>query len=130
MRSFILQKGMLQKLSILSRLFPCWHMVASITEEMVYEATMKGRDETVDELLYAALEGDFSRGRKLIDEMIVEKGLLGVEILEGLSEALVDSGETDEAIARLIVKISETDALLKDAANERIQLEKLISTFS
>ncbi len=103
---------------------------AVITEEMVYQATMKGRDEIVDELLYAALAGDFFRGRQLIDEMIVEKGLLGVEILEGLSEALADSGETDADIARLVVKISETDARLKDAANERIQLEKLISTFS
>ncbi len=103
---------------------------ATITEEMVYQATMKGRDEAVDKLLYAALAGDFSRGRQLIDEMIVEKGLLGVEILEGLSEALADSGETDLDIARLVVKISETDARLKDAANDRIQLEKLISTFS
>jgi len=102
----------------------------TINEEMVYQATMKSRDETVDELLYAALAGDFSRGRQLIDEMIIEKGLLGVEILEGLSEALADSGETDSDIARLVVRISETDALLKGAANDRIQLEKLISTFS
>jgi replication factor C small subunit len=100
-----------------------------ITDEIVYEAT-KARDETVDELLYAALAGNFSRGRQLIDDMIVEKGLLGVEILEGLSEALLESGESDETVARLIVKISETDDLLKDAANERIQLEKLISNFS
>ncbi|MDQ1252387.1 MAG: replication factor small subunit [Euryarchaeota archaeon] len=101
-----------------------------ITDEVVYEATMKFRDEAVNELLYAALEGDFSRGRKLIDEMIVEKGLFGVEILEELSEALVDSGETDESVAHLIVKIAEADSLLKNTANERIQLEKLILSFS
>ena len=101
-----------------------------ITEEMVYEATLKGRDENIDNLLSAALEGDFARGRRLIDEMIVEKGLSGTEILEGLSEALADSGETDEDIARLAVKISDTDARLKDAANDRIQLERLISIFS
>ena len=100
-----------------------------ITEEMVYEVTL-GRDENIDNLLSAALAGDFSRGRKLLDEMIVEKGLLGVEILEGLSEALADSGETDTDIARIIVKISEADARLNDAANERIQLEKLISSLS
>lgn len=101
-----------------------------ITDEKVFETTIKFRDETINELLYAALEGDFSKGRKLIDEMIVEKGLLGVEILEGISEALVDSGETEESVARLIIKISETDSLLKDTANERIQLEKLILSFS
>ena len=103
---------------------------AEITEEIVFEATMKGRDETVDLLLEAALAGDFSRGRQLIDEMIIEKGLSGTDILEGLAEALIDSGETDEDVARLIVKISETDSRLIDAASERIQLEKLISTFS
>lgn len=102
---------------------------SEITEEMIYEATMKLRNETLDELLYAALEGDFSKGRKLIDEMIIEKGLLGVEILEGLSESLINSGENDESVSRLIIKISETDAFLKDTANERIQLEKLISDF-
>ncbi len=100
-----------------------------ITEEMVYEATL-GRDQSIDNLLSVALAGDFSRGRQLLDEMIVEKGLLGVEILEGLSEALAESGETDTDIARIIVKISEADARLKDAANERIQLEKLISSLS
>ncbi|HPS88593.1 MAG TPA: replication protein C, partial [Methanosarcina vacuolata] len=100
-----------------------------ITEEMVYEVTL-GRDENIDNLLSAALAGDFSRGRKLLDDMIVEKGLLGVEILERLSEALADSGEADTDIARIIVKISEADAHLKDAANERIQLEKLISSLS
>jgi len=100
-----------------------------ITEEMVYEATL-GRDQSIDNLLSVALAGDFSRGRQLLDEMIVEKGLLGVEILEGLSEALAESGETDTDIARIIVKISEADVRLKDAANERIQLEKLISSLS
>lgn len=100
-----------------------------ITEEMVYEATL-GRDQSIDNLLSVALAGEFSRGRQLLDEMIVEKGLLGVEILEGLSEALAESGETDTDIARIVVKISEADARLKDAANERIQLEKLISSLS
>ena len=76
------------------------------------------------------LQEIFPRGRQLIDDMIIEKGLSGTEILEGLSEALVDSGENDADIARLIVKISETDARLVNAANERIQLEKLISIFS
>jgi len=103
---------------------------AEITEEIVYEATTKGRDETIDELLEAALAGDFARGRQLIDEMIIEKGLSGTDILEGLSEALIDSGETDADIAHLIVNISEADARLTDATSERIQLEKLISTFS
>ncbi|BAW28694.1 replication factor C subunit [Methanosarcina thermophila] len=103
---------------------------SAITEEMVYEASLKVRDESIDNLLSAALSGDFSRGRQLIDEMIIEKGLSGTEILERLCEALVDSGESDEDAARLVVKISETDACLKDAANDRIQLEKLISNFS
>ncbi|AKB80465.1 Replication factor C small subunit [Methanosarcina horonobensis HB-1 = JCM 15518] len=103
---------------------------AEITEEIVFEATMKGRDEIVDSLLEAALAGDFLRGRQLIDEMIIEKGFSGIDILEGLTEALIDSGETDKDVARLIVKISETDARLTDATSERIQLEELISTFS
>lgn len=103
---------------------------AVITEELVYEAAMKSRDESVDELLCAALAGDFPRGRQLIDDMVIEKGLSGTEILEGLSEALVDSGENDTDVARLVIKISETDARLINAASERIQLEKLISIFS
>lgn len=101
-----------------------------ITEEIVFEATMKGRDETVDSLLEAALAGDFPRGRQLIDEMIIEKGFSGTDILEGLSEALIDSGERDKDVARLIIEISDADSRLTDATSERIQLEKLISTFS
>lgn len=103
---------------------------AEVTEEIVYEVTVKGRDEAIDELLDAALAGDFSRGRKLIDEMLIEKGFSGTEILEGLSEALVDSGEPDKNIARLLVKVAEADARMGSAANERIQMEYLISLFS
>ncbi|MGB9927456.1 MAG: AAA family ATPase [Methanosarcina sp.] len=101
-----------------------------ITEDLIYEATLKVRDEMLDNLLNAALAGDFLTGRRLIDEMIIEKGFSGNEILEGLTEALIDSGESDADIARLIVKISKTDFHLRDAANERIQIEKLISIFS
>jgi replication factor C small subunit len=50
--------------------------------------------------------------------------------MERLSEGIVDRGKNDESIAHVIVKISGTDALLKDTANERIQLEKLILSFS
>ncbi|MCQ1537115.1 AAA family ATPase [Methanosarcina sp. KYL-1] len=102
----------------------------AVTEDIVYEVTVKGRDEAIDELLDAARAGNFTRSRQLIDDMLIEKGLSGTEILEGLSEALADSGEADEEIARLVVKVAEADARLGGAANERIQLEKLISYFS
>jgi len=101
-----------------------------ITEDAVYEATLSIRDEIFDNFLRAALEGNFSQGRQFIDEMIIEKGFSGIEILAGLSEALVDSGESDSDIARLIVKVAETDFHLKDANSDRIQLEKLLSIFS
>ena len=101
-----------------------------ITEDAVYEATLSIRAEIFDNLLRAAFEGNFSQGRQFIDEMIIEKGFSGIEILAGLSEALVDSGESDLDIARLIVKVAETDFHLKDANSDRIQLEKLLSTFS
>lgn len=101
-----------------------------ITEDAVYEATLSIRDEIFNNFLRAALEGNFSQGRQFIDEMIIEKGFSGIEILAGVSEALVDSGESDSDIARLIVKVAETDFQLKDANSDRIQLEKLLSIFS
>jgi replication factor C small subunit len=103
-----------------------------ITEDIVYEVmkNRKARDENLDELLNAALAGNFTLSRQLIDDMLIEKGFSGTEILEGLSQALQDLGGADLEIARLLVKIAETDACLGEAANERVQLEKLISSFS
>ena len=81
----------------------------------------------------ASIGGHFSNVAYIngqIDEMIIEKGFSGTDILEGLSEALIDSGERDKDVARLIIEISDADSRLPDATSERIQLEKLISTFS
>lgn len=103
---------------------------AVITGETVFEVSLESRDEAIDRLFEAAVSGDFMACRALLDELLIEKGLLGSEILEGLSEVAVESGETDEDVARMLVKIAGTDFFIVDAANERIQLEKLVSDIS
>lgn len=102
----------------------------AVTEDLVYEVTVIGRDKSMDELFRASRAGNFQAARKLIDEMLIDKGLSGIEILEGLCEAALSSGESDEDLASMVAKIADTDFYLRDAANERIQLEWLVTELS
>ncbi|MDD3041348.1 MAG: AAA family ATPase [Methanosarcinaceae archaeon] len=102
----------------------------NVTEDLVYEVTVMGRDGGMDELFMASVAGNFQKARKLIDEMLIDKGLSGIEILEGLCEAALNSGDPDEDTALMVTKIADTDFYLLDAANERIQLERLVTELS
>lgn len=102
----------------------------TVSGELVYEVTVKGLDESIEKLFRASRAGKFQEARKLIDEMLIDKGLSGAEILKGLSEAALGSGEPEEELALIISKIAETDFYLLDAANERIQLERLAASLS
>jgi DNA polymerase III, gamma/tau subunits len=77
-------------------------------------------------------EKNFMEARDKLDTLLIDDGLTGSEILERFQKAVIENEkQTGNEIetAKRIIKIAECDKNLSQAANERIQLENLISNF-
>lgn len=102
----------------------------AVDEEIVYQATASVHPERTQELLKAAIEGDFLRARKLLDGMLVDEGLAGEDIIKAIHKGVFDLGIDDRRKIELVDKIGEIDFRMVEGATERIQLEALLAHFA
>jgi replication factor C small subunit len=100
-----------------------------IGAQEIYDCTLKERSENITHLLHAAISKDIIEARKAIDNLILEDGMSGQEILLQLYAMTASCNESDATIAGWIIKISDADLCMTDASNERIQLEALVAGF-
>jgi replication factor C small subunit len=98
-----------------------------LTREGAYETLTDLRtDERVEGMLADAEAGDFSDARSTLDELLVDEGYSGEEILTELLETARSrySGDRLAAVVRLA---GEIDADLATGTNERIHLSHLLA---
>jgi DNA polymerase III delta prime subunit len=100
----------------------------------IYKTTSMAKPEEVNELIKIGLKGDFKAARGKLDNLLIEQGLSGEDIIGQIHRAMLDIklelGLDDRTIVDLIDRIGETDFRMAEGANERIQLEALIAHFS
>jgi replication factor C small subunit len=99
----------------------------TVDEEAVYTITSTARPEDIQEMVEAALEGDFTMARSVLDELLTDQGLAGGDVIDQLHRAVWDFGLDDEAAVRLLDRIGEADYRIAEGANERLQLEALLA---
>ncbi|WP_292487950.1 AAA family ATPase [Methanohalobium sp.] len=101
----------------------------NISLQDIYEAVLNDipEKENIDQLFSAAVNKDIDTAHKIIDNLLIESGFSGYEILESLYDVAVESGDNDLKVADMVKKIAEIDFHILDAANARIQLEYLIT---
>ena len=103
----------------------------AVDEEIVYQSTASVHPEKTQDLLKAALEGDFLRARKLLDTMLVDEGLAGEDIIKAIHKGVFDLGGIDDrSKVELVDKIGEIDFRMVEGSTERIQLEALLAHFA
>jgi replication factor C small subunit len=102
---------------------------SNIGSQEIYDCTLKERSENVTHLFQAAVSKDIIQARKAIDDLILEDGMSGQEILLKLHAMAASSNESDAIIAGWIIRIADADLCLTDASSERIQLEALVAGF-
>ncbi|MGP8320021.1 MAG: AAA family ATPase [Methanosarcinaceae archaeon] len=100
-----------------------------ISQQMVYETVLVETLKDTIQLFESALAGDIMAARKIIDKLLIEKGLSGSAILEQLHGIVIASSEPDENIARYVNKIAKADFLMSGAFSDRIQLEAMVANF-
>ncbi len=98
-----------------------------IDAEAVYKMAAVARPEKARNLIETALHGDFLRAREMLDEMFMEDGLSGEDIIRGLHNAIFDVSIPEIKKAEIIDRMGEIEFRMVEGSNERIQLEALIS---
>lgn len=98
-----------------------------ITMEAAYEALSGvGVDDRIEEMLVTAENGTFTDARKLLDELLIDEGYDGGEVLEDLL-TVSRSRHNGEELARVHRRAGEIDMDLTEGTSDRIQLGQLLA---
>lgn len=101
-----------------------------VDAEALYKAAATARPEDVKKLLEISLEGDFTKARSALDDLLIEYGLSGEDVINQIHRTLFDLSIPDEYRVKLIERIGEAAYRIIEGSNERIQLESLLSSFA
>ncbi|WP_137284384.1 replication factor C small subunit [Halorussus salinisoli] len=101
-----------------------------VDEEAVFTITSTARPEEIAEMVTHAIEGDFSKARSILDDLLTNKGMAGGDIIDQLHRSVWEFDLDDEATVRLMDRVGEVDYRITEGANERVQLEALLASLS
>ena len=98
-----------------------------ITMNAAYEALGEVRtDEAVETMLSAAEDGDVTEARSTLDDLLVDEGHSGVEVLEALLR-VGRSRYSGDRLARLHRVAGEIDLDLAEGTNDRLHLSHFLA---
>ncbi|MDY6965112.1 MAG: AAA family ATPase [Halobacteriota archaeon] len=102
---------------------------SKVDANTVFEITKSIKSGEVGELIDLSIGGDFMGAREIIDRLLIDQGLSGEEILSRVNIAVLDTGMSEEKMARLLALIGDTDLKVLEGLNDRIHLEEMFSKF-
>lgn len=102
-------------------------MGESITVDIVYHTTGTARPEEVKKLMELALAGEFIAARNHLDEIMINYGLSGEDVLKQIHRTVFELDIPDSDKVRLMDRTGEIEFRIVEGSNERIQLESLLA---
>jgi len=102
---------------------------SAIDEDTLYKTASTARPEEVKKLIETALGGEFLPAREALDNLLIEYGLAGEDILRQIHRQVFEIALPDAFKVRLVDAIGEVEFRLVEGSNERIQLENLLAQF-
>lgn len=101
----------------------------TVDADSIYKTTSTARPDEVRKLLETALDGDFMKSRALLDDLLVEYGLSGEDVIRQVHRSVFDLTIPDRQKVELVDKVGEIEFRMVEGANERIQIESLLAHF-
>ena len=101
-----------------------------VDEDAVYLITSTARPEQIEEMVNAAIDGDFAAARSQLETLLVDAGMAGGDIIDQLHRSAWDFDLDDRTTIRLMERIGEADYRITAGANERVQLEALLASLA
>lgn len=98
-----------------------------IDENTVYKASGTAKKEDIEKMIKLAIEGKFFDSRKVLDELFLEYGLSGVDIIKHIHREIYDLSIPDIYKVMLLDKTGEIEFRLVEGSSEKIQLDALLA---
>ena len=95
--------------------------------DTIYQTTGLANPEEVKKMLETALAGNFIGARDKLDEIMIEFGLSGQDIIRQIHSSFFELSIGDSEKVRLMDKTGEIEFRIIEGSNERIQLEALLA---
>jgi replication factor C small subunit len=102
-------------------------MGTKIDDEAIYKSTQTVKPEQIQTLINTALKGDFTRSRKLLEDLLIDYGLAGEDLIKQIHKNIYDLQIKERDKVRLVDRVGEVEFRMVEGANERIQLEALLA---
>lgn len=100
-----------------------------IDADSLYKTATIARPDDVKELLDIALTGKFLAAREKLDELLIEYGLSGEDIVRQVHRTIFDLSIGEDYKVKLVDRLGEAEFRMVEGSNERIQLEALLAHF-
>ncbi|HEV8595307.1 MAG TPA: replication factor C small subunit [Thermoplasmata archaeon] len=104
-------------------------VATEIDEETLYKTASTARPEEVKKLIELSLGGDFLQAREALDDLLIEYGLSGEDVVRQIHRAVFEMSLPDAFRVKLVDAVGEAEFRLVQGSNERIQLESLLAQF-
>lgn len=101
-----------------------------ITGEVVRQSANIARPQDIEDLILSALKDDFVVVRNKLDELLIEHGLSGGDIIKQIHKSIYNIPMDNWHRMKLVEKIGEAEYRMVIGSNERIQLEALLVQFA
>lgn len=98
-----------------------------VTEKNVYEISSMAKPEDIRKILNLALNGKFVDARNYVDNLMLNLGISGEDILLQMNREIIFMEVDDRTKMSVIDIIGECNFRLVEGANERIQIEALLA---
>ena len=100
-----------------------------VTGEEIYEVAGYVHPVFVEEMIELVLKGNFIKSRIKMNELLINEGMSGIDVIYQVHKKLMDMSIPGKTLTELISSVGEIDYRLTEGANERIQLDCLLSWF-
>jgi replication factor C small subunit len=101
----------------------------TVSEDAVYETSATAHPDEIRRLIETALKGDFLGARTVLDDLLIQYGMSGEDVLRQFHRSLFDLALPDRVKVRLIDRVGEAEFRLVEGSNERVQIEALLAHF-
>jgi len=101
-----------------------------LDEEAIYRILSIAEPKHIQNMLYSAMSGNFQEAREKLSELLVDKGLSGMDIIKGIHQEIFNISMDDRTIMMLVDRVGEFEFRLVEGSNEKIQLEALLASIA
>lgn len=101
-----------------------------ITESLIKEVNELTKTGDVREMILDASKGNFMDARDKLDELLIEYGLSGEDVVLLIHDEIYDIPMTNQTRVNLVEKLGDTERNIVESENDRIQLENFLSQLS